>query len=185
MTEETQEDHIDHIGDSTGQPVPKARPKQTCDESYSIIPFDTSLTCCIALCTVVQYCVCPQSSSLSTDHMRKHIDITHASAWLKVTLKRDTCCTRVRSTLLNVCQNIDTDDFFFQRQRCHIICVIGLTLNQVRTTRVVSKCQKMIRLLRHDPSVLQVARLAKVTGRRLCKTFSLATPCHCHLPACF
>ena len=60
-----------------------------CEESCSIIPFDTSLTCCIALCTVVQYSVCPQSSSLSTDHVRKHIDITHASAWLKDTLKRD------------------------------------------------------------------------------------------------
>ena len=75
------------------------------EESCSIIPFDTSLICCIALRTVVQFCVCPQSSSLSTGHMRKHIDITHASAWLKVTLKRDICFSRVRSTLLNVCQS--------------------------------------------------------------------------------
>ena len=75
----------------------------SCEESCSLIPFDTSLTCSITLCTVVQKSVCPQSSSLSTDHMRKHIDITHASAWLKVTLKRDICCTRVRSTLLSVC----------------------------------------------------------------------------------
>ena len=29
-----------------------------------------------------------------------------------------------------------------QRQRCHIICVCGLSWNQIRTTRVVSKCQK-------------------------------------------
>ena len=37
--------------------------------------------------------------------MRKHDDSTHASAFgLNVTLKRDICCTRVRSTLLNVCQ---------------------------------------------------------------------------------
>ena len=55
-----------------------------CEESYSIIPFDTSLTCCIALCTVAQYSACSQSFSLSTNHTRKHIDITHASAWLKV-----------------------------------------------------------------------------------------------------
>ena len=67
-----------------------------CEESCSIIPVDTSFT-------FDQYSVCPQSSSLSTDHMRKHDDSTHASAWLKVTLKRDICCTRVRSTLLNVC----------------------------------------------------------------------------------
>ena len=42
-----------------------------------------------------------------------------------------------------------------QRLRCHIICVFGLNWNQIRTTRVVSKCQKMIRLLRHDPTVLR------------------------------
>ena len=54
-----------------------------CEESCYIILFDTSLTCCIALCTFVQYGVCSQSSFLSTDHMRKHDDITHASAWLK------------------------------------------------------------------------------------------------------
>ena len=29
VTEETQEDHIDYIGDCTGKPVAKARPKQT------------------------------------------------------------------------------------------------------------------------------------------------------------
>ena len=29
-----------------------------------------------------------------------------------------------------------------QRLRCHIICVFELTWNQVRTTRVVSKCQQ-------------------------------------------
>ena len=29
MTEETQENHIDDIGDSTGKPVARARPKQT------------------------------------------------------------------------------------------------------------------------------------------------------------
>ena len=70
--------------------------EEECEESCSIIPVDTSLT-------FAQKSVCPQSSSLSTDHMRKHDDSTHASAWLKVTLKRDICCTRVRSTLLNVC----------------------------------------------------------------------------------
>ena len=65
-----------------------------CEESYSIIPVDTSFT-------FAQKSVCPQSSSfLSTDHMRKHDDSTHASAWLKVTLKRDICCTRVRSTFV-------------------------------------------------------------------------------------
>ena len=69
---------------------------QTCEESFSIITVDTSFT-------FAQYCVCPQSSSLSTDHMRKHDDSTHASAWLKVTLKRDICCTRVRSTLVIIC----------------------------------------------------------------------------------
>ena len=41
----------------------------------------------------------------------------------------------------------------FQRLRYHITSVSGSTSNQVRTTRVVSKCQKRIRLLRHDPSV--------------------------------
>ena len=57
------------------------------EESYSTILFDTSLTC-IALCTVVQYSACSQCSSHSTDHMRKHIDTTHASAWLKVACKK-------------------------------------------------------------------------------------------------
>ena len=54
-----------------------------CGKSCSIIPFDTSLTCFIALRTFVKYSICSQSSSLSTGHMRKHDDITHASAWLK------------------------------------------------------------------------------------------------------
>ena len=56
----------------------------------------------------------------------------------------ETCCWSKTKTNIN------------QRLRCHIICVSGLTWNQVRTTRVVSKCQKKkIRLLRHDPSVLR------------------------------
>ena len=66
--------------------------KYFCKESCSIILFDTSLTCFIALRTFVRYSICSQSSSLSTGHMRKHDDITHASAWLK------SHC----STLLNV-----------------------------------------------------------------------------------
>ena len=57
--------------------------EEECEESCSIIPYDTSLTCCIALRTLVQKSDCSQSSSLSTGHMRKHDDITHASAWLK------------------------------------------------------------------------------------------------------
>ena len=58
-----------------------------CEESCSIVPFGTSLTCCMALCTFAQYSVCPQSSSLSTDDMRKHDDSTHSSVWAQVTLK--------------------------------------------------------------------------------------------------
>ena len=54
-----------------------------CGESCSKIPFDTSLTCFIALRTFVKYSFCSQSSSFSTGHMRRHDDITHASAWLK------------------------------------------------------------------------------------------------------
>ena len=54
-----------------------------CGESCSIIPSDTSLTCFIALRTFVKCSICSQSSSFSTGHMRKHDDITHASAWLK------------------------------------------------------------------------------------------------------
>ena len=53
-----------------------------CGESRSIIPSDTSLTCFIVLRTFVKCSICSQSSSLSTGHVRKHDDITHASAWL-------------------------------------------------------------------------------------------------------
>ena len=52
--------------------LPRSTSSLSCEESCSIIPFDTSLTCCIALWTFVQYSFCSQSSSLSTDHMRKH-----------------------------------------------------------------------------------------------------------------
>ena len=43
-----------------------------------------------------------------------------------------------------------------RRLRYHITCVSGSTSNQGSTTKGVSKCQKkMIRLLRHDPTVLR------------------------------
>ena len=55
--------------------------EEECEESCSRNLVDTSFT-------YAQYSVCPQSSSLSIDHMRKHEDSIYASAWLKVTLKK-------------------------------------------------------------------------------------------------
>ena len=47
MTEETQDDHIDHIGECTGKLVAKARRKQNInDDSFFFNDYDTFSSAC-------------------------------------------------------------------------------------------------------------------------------------------
>ena len=65
---------------------------------------------------------------------------------------REACCQSKTET------NINAHDFLsdgYVTLSYPITCVSGSTSNQVSTKKAVSKCQKIIRLLRCDPSVLR------------------------------